>query len=220
MDRFSNLFPSRIHGASSKTQSSEPEKGNSKEQNAGQDGDELIKVALALGAGDARWIEPDQVAVREWVRFKCQYGCNLYAKRLTCPPFTPSVEEVKSVLSEYKKILILKFEQHSITEEDGEKFIREFNKRQKNVNDVTLKVEKELMLKGYYKVFALEPGSCNRCDECTAQPGKCRFPTEARPSPESLAIDMFETVKNAGWSMEVKTEPNQNWTNYALIFVE
>jgi predicted metal-binding protein len=201
-------------------QSSESEKVDSKKQNDGHDDHELIKIALALGAGDAKWIEPDQVAVREWVRFKCQYGCNLYAKRLTCPPFTPSIDEVKRMLSEYRKILVLKFEQRPITEEDSEKFVKELNKREKNVNNITLKIEKELMLKGYYKVFTLEPGTCNRCNECAARPGECRFPKEARPTPESLAIDMFETVKNAGWSIEVRKDLNQNWTNYALILVE
>jgi predicted metal-binding protein len=182
--------------------------------------EELIQKASALGAESAKLIAPDQVAEREWVRFKCQFGCPFFGKKLTCPPFSPSVDQVRKMLSEYHKILILRFEQPSIKEIDGDDFIKEFNKRQKTVNDITLKIERELMLMGYYKVFALEPGTCNRCNECVARQGKCKFPTEARPSPESLAIDMFQTAKNAGWHMEVKTVLDQNWTNYALILVE
>jgi predicted metal-binding protein len=190
------------------------------EQDVTHDDEELIQKASALGAEGAKLIEPDQVVVREWVRFKCQFGCPFFGKKLTCPPFSPSVDQVEKMLSEYNKILILRFEQPAIKETNSDEFVKELNKRQKTVNDITLRIEKELMLMGYYKVLALEPGICNRCDECVAQQGKCRFPTEARPSPESLAIDMFQTVKNAGWRMEVKTSLNQNWTNYALIFVE
>ncbi len=201
--------------------SHKPEPKHDKERNVTHDDEELIQKASALGAEGAKLIKPDQVTVSEWVRFKCQYGCPFFGKKLTCPPFTPSVDQVEKMLSEYHKILLLKFEQPSTKEKDGDDFIKEFNKRQKTVNDITLKIERELlMLKGYYKVFALEPGTCNRCDECVLQEGKCRFPTEARPSPESLAIDIFQTVKNAGWSMEVKTNLNQNWTNYALILIE
>jgi predicted metal-binding protein len=201
-------------------QLSESEKPRARQQDIDSDGNEIIAVARVLGNVDAKLIKPNQVSVREWVRLKCQYGCDLYAKKLTCPPFTPTVEETKRMLSEYHEILLLKFEQYPITEKDHIRFMEELNKREDQANDKTLKIEKELMLKGYYKAFALEPGTCNKCNECAARPGECRFPAVARPTPESLAIDMFETVKNAGWQMEVKTAPNQNWTNYALILVE
>ena len=166
-------------------------------------------------------ITPDQVVIGNWVRLKCQYGCPDFGKTLTCPPFTPPTEEVRKILSEYGKILLLRFEQSSITEDIGDnEFMKEFEKRQREINDVTLKIEKKLLLRGYYKVFALEPGRCNLCSECAREIGKCRFPSEARPAPESLAVDMFGTVKNAGWSLEVKTNLFQSWTNYALILVE
>jgi predicted metal-binding protein len=197
-----------------------PGKEGDKHEDAAQQGAEVIGIALAFGVADAKLIKPNQVAVREWVRLKCQFGCDLYAKRLTCPPFTPTIEESKRIISDYHKILILKFEQPSIKEKDGDKFTNEFNKRERDVNNATLKIEKELFLRGYYKVFALEPGTCNRCSECVAQPGKCRFPAEARPSPESLGIDIFETMKNAGWNMEVKKDTSQNWTNCGLILID
>jgi predicted metal-binding protein len=198
----------------------EPEKAPAKKHDVDPDGNKIIAVAHALGNADAKLIQPSQVSVREWVRLKCQYGCDLYAKKLTCPPFTPTIEETKRMLSEYHKILLLKFEQRPITEKDHDKFMEELNKREDQASDKTLKIEKELMLKGYYKAFALEPGTCNKCNECGPQPGKCKFPSEARPTPESLAIDIFETVKNAGWQIEIKTAPNLKWTNYALILVE
>jgi len=186
-----------------------------------QEGITISKLALELGASESKMIAPDSVVVREWVRLKCQYGCPEFGKRLTCPPFSPTVDRVRRALSEYNKILVVKFEQSPISKRIGaEGFMKELNKRERKVNEITLRIEKQLVLKGYYKAFALEPGVCNRCKDCALQQGKCRHPREARPSPESLAIDMFSTVKNAGWNIEVKTDVYQSWTNYALILLE
>nr|MDO8133614.1 DUF2284 domain-containing protein [Candidatus Njordarchaeum guaymaensis] len=186
-----------------------------------QEDNSISKLALDLGASESKMISPDSVVIREWVRLKCQYGCPEFGKRLTCPPFVPTVDQIRRALSGYNKILILKFEQPPISKRIGaEGFMKELNKRERKVNEITLKIEKQLVLKGYYKAFALEPGVCNRCKECALQQGKCRHPKEARPSPESLAIDMFLTAKNAGWNIEVKTDVHQSWTNYALILLE
>jgi predicted metal-binding protein len=186
-----------------------------------QESVDLSKLALDVGASESKTVSPDLVVVQEWVRLKCQFGCPEFGKRLTCPPFTPRIDEVKRILSEYSKIQIVKFDQPPISKRLGaEGFMKEFNKRQRRVNEATLNIEKQLLMKGYYKAFALEPGICNRCKQCVTQQGKCRHPTEARPSPEAFAIDMFSTVKNAGWDLELKTDVNQSWTNYALILLE
>ena len=193
----------------------------SRRESSNQDDDAVVQIAMSLGATDAKLITESQVVVGNWVRLKCQCGCPYFGKTLTCPPFTPPIEEVRKMLSEYGRILLVKFEQEPISENtDSDKFMEEFEKRQREVNSATLKIEKQLMLKGYYKVFALEPGRCNRCAECAKEPGKCRFPAEARPAPESFAIDVFGTVENAGWGLEVKTNQFQSWINYALILVD
>jgi predicted metal-binding protein len=185
------------------------------------DDEAIVRTALHLGASDAKLITSDQVILGNWVRAKCHYGCPYFGKTLTCPPFTPSIDEVRNILSEYEKILLMRFEQIPITENPNEnEFVKEFEKRQTEANDATLNIEKQLLLKGYYKVFALEPGRCNRCSDCANETGKCRFPLQARPAPESFAIDMFKTVENAGWCLEVKTKLSQSWTNYALVLIE
>ena len=42
-------------------------------------------LAIRLGAVDAKVIRADQVVVREWVRWKCRFGCNSYGRSLMCP---------------------------------------------------------------------------------------------------------------------------------------
>jgi len=42
----------------------------------------------------------------EWVRLKCQFGCDGFGQRLSCPPNTPAPEQVKRVLAVYRRALI------------------------------------------------------------------------------------------------------------------
>ncbi|MDD3974717.1 MAG: DUF2284 domain-containing protein, partial [Methanothrix soehngenii] len=51
---------------------------------------------------DIRPISTDLIVVADWVRLKCRYGCRAYGKHLCCPPFAPSPEEMRRVVSEYK----------------------------------------------------------------------------------------------------------------------
>ncbi len=59
----------------------------------------LQNLALEFGALDAKIINASDIAVGNWVRLKCQYGCNGYGKKLTCPPYSPRPEETRKMLS-------------------------------------------------------------------------------------------------------------------------
>jgi len=62
-------------------------------------------------------------------------------------------------------------------------------------------------------------GSCPRCEECVGRPQECREPGSARPTPEGLAIDLFATARNAGYPLEVLTDPAQPMNRYAILLV-
>ncbi|MDT8273655.1 MAG: DUF2284 domain-containing protein, partial [Desulfomonilia bacterium] len=46
-------------------------------------------------------VSPADVVVSQWVRFKCRFGCKGYGKHLSCPPYAPTVEETRKMVSEY-----------------------------------------------------------------------------------------------------------------------
>jgi len=58
---------------------------------------------------DIRPISTDLIVVADWVRLKCRYGCRAYGKHLCCPPFAPSPEEMRRVVSEYKTAILARF---------------------------------------------------------------------------------------------------------------
>ena len=58
----------------------------------------FCQMAKEMGVTLAKVISPQTVVTAEWVRFKCQYGCGGYGKRLTCPPYSPTPDETRKIL--------------------------------------------------------------------------------------------------------------------------
>lgn len=97
----------------------------------------LINKALELGVEKAKIINTDTVSVGEWVRWKCQYGCPFYKKDAVHPPLAPNAEEMKKVLKEYSKALLINGSQGPL------------------LSKLAIKIEHEAVDLGYYKAFAL-----------------------------------------------------------------
>jgi len=147
--------------------------------------------AVELGANAAQIIRPDQVVVAEWVRLKCQYGCGGYGMCLTCPPYSPTPEVTRDMLRHYRQALLLRVEGTGLEEED---------RQRRRLAEVVASLERELFLAGHYRVWAMGAGPCPFCEECDlADP--CRLPRKARPSMEGCGIDVYTTVRQAGWEI-------------------
>ena len=69
----------------------------------------LCKAALDMGAVDAKIIPVSEIVVENRVTLKCRAGCIGYGKKLTCPPYVPTPDEFRKVLSEYHSGLLVKF---------------------------------------------------------------------------------------------------------------
>src|SRR3989304_407671 len=140
----------------------------------------LKKRALELGAADAQVIRADQVVVEDRVVLKCKVGCNNYGKTLACPPYTPSAEEFRKIVSEYSYALFMKFTskaeadpelQKSLSKSDtstldkdikekAEKFWAAWKEDKKDMLASVVKLEKEAMRQGYSLAISFVSGSC------------------------------------------------------------
>jgi predicted metal-binding protein len=65
----------------------------------------LVKAACTLGAKEAKVIPASDVVVENRVLLKCRAGCIGYGKKLTCPPYVPTPDEFRKILSEYRYAL-------------------------------------------------------------------------------------------------------------------
>lgn len=153
-------------------------------------GEDLIEMrARSLGFDFARVIKACDVAVRSWVRIKCEKGCSRYGASLTCPPHSPDEQKMREILSEYTHALLIQATPPS-----------------KQFHDRLLSLERLFLLNGYPEALAFGAGPCPVCPTCSPD-GKCRCPEKARPSLEACGVDVYETARRAGLSLEPVRDP-------------
>jgi predicted metal-binding protein len=80
--------------------------------------DFLRTLALSLGAAEARVILAEDVVVENRVVLKCRVGCDDYGKKLTCPPYTPKVDEFRKMLKDYRHAMVVKFKSPAEADKD------------------------------------------------------------------------------------------------------
>ncbi len=162
---------------------------------------------------DYRWINASQIMVANWVRFKCIFGCVSYGKKGSCPPQVPSVEECRAFFGEYDQAVIFHIAKIVEKPEDRVAWSREVSKE-------LLKVEREVFWAGYHKAFMLFMDECRLCNGCTGTREACVNKEDSRPGPESLAVDVFLTVRSVGYPIEVLSGYDQEMNRYAFLLVE
>lgn len=178
-----------------------------------KDRSNLEEVFGRLGFSDYRWIKASQIVVAHWVRFKCTFGCTSFGKKATCPPQVPPVEECRAFFAEYSDAVIFHFAKKVDDPGDRVPWSTELSKRLVNL-------EREVFWAGYHKAFMLFMDECRFCSTCSGERGTCFNKDDARPGPESLAVDVFTTVRSAGYPIEVLHAYDQEMNRYAILLVE
>jgi predicted metal-binding protein len=174
---------------------------------------ELEALFRRHGCEDFRWLDPQAIAVAQWVRMKCAFGCRHFGRSAVCPPNTPSVAECERFFREYSTAAVLRFARRVAHPEERHAWGRE-------VNRGLLDLERAVFLAGHPRAFVLVMSSCALCDECAPTRAECRDPLRARPTPEALAVDVFATVRACGYPIEVLTDYAQEMNRYAFLMVE
>jgi predicted metal-binding protein len=154
------------------------------------------------GVVDARIIRPSDVETAAWVRLKCRFGCGCYGQCLVCPPFTPSPEQMRKVLDAYDRAVLIHFEPEA------------------KIKATVADLEREIFLRGFWKTFGLGAGSCYFCKDCPVEEKLCRHPERARPAMEACGIDVFSTVRKAGFPIEVVSTTRQCPNYYGLVLID
>ncbi|MDK2895902.1 MAG: hypothetical protein PWP04_22 [Candidatus Atribacteria bacterium] len=163
---------------------------------------EIFEATLTGKVKSYQFINPQAVVVAEWVRFKCQFGCDGYAQSLTCPPYSPEPSRTKKMLEEYGRAAILW--------KPG---------NYGNLRKIATDLERTLFLSGYYKALAIPSGPCELCNPCPLE-YPCSHPEYARPSMEACGIDVYSTVRQYSFPIEVVRSRSCQPNYYALILIE
>jgi predicted metal-binding protein len=174
---------------------------------------ELEALFAKHGYTDFKWMDPKQIVTAQWVRMKCEFGCTEYGKCAACPPNNPSVPDCRRFFDDYSSAVVFHFEKAVDRPEDRHPWSRK-------VNIGLSKLEREVFISGYRKAFLLFMDSCPLCDECVGRKEDCKNPRMRRPSPESMAVDVFATVRPLGFPIEVLSNYSQTMNRYAILLVE
>lgn len=158
-----------------------------------------IDKAKDMGAKDAKVISTKTIVTAEWVRLKCQFGCDGFGGRLTCPPYSPAPEQTRQMIAHYEYGLLFHGDEYT------------------DIRHIVSTLEREVFLDGYHKAFGMGAGPCNLCDRC---PKSCSYPERARPSMEACGIDVFSTVRANGFPIEVLKNGTCKGNYYGVILIE
>ena len=174
---------------------------------------ELEKMFSAHRFEDFRWIDPKTIIVSQWVRMKCMFGCKGYGGSACCPPNTPSVDECREFFHEYSVAYVFHFEKKFDDPEERHEWTKGINKR-------LLNLEREVFLSSNPKAFLLFMDTCSLCEDCTEERVKCKNKMSARPPPEAMAVDVFSTVSQLGYPIEVLSDYSKVMNRYAILLVK
>lgn len=208
-----------------------------------QDGAEkyqfLVKLALESGAADAKIIPTSQVVVENRVVLKCKVGCNHYGKTLACPPYTPSAEEFRKIVSEYSYAMFMKFTtnatadpevyKHLMTyqtdlqvpeeiKEKAAKFWQDWKDAKHNMLKSVVNLEKAAMNKGFSLAISFISGHCQLCEKCNTQSKICVHPELARWSEDAVGVNVKKTAANAGITFTFPFAKNPE--SFALLLID
>ena len=173
----------------------------------------LEKFALDQGAYRAKLIKTSDVVVDDRVRLKCNVPvCQDFNNHLLCPPNTISVKKFKSLVSQYSMALIIQVKSHGFEE-------KELIAAEKDLHSIINKTEGRALTEGNYLATGFIASSCKLCPECVGYHSKqpCRHPYQARPSIESMGVDIFKTCANAGMEFSLGLSPEVVYSGLLLL---
>jgi predicted metal-binding protein len=195
------------------------------------DEDSLVRIVRDSGATSAKIIPSKDIVVDRRVRLKCFVPiCDNFGRHLLCPPNLISVDEFQSVLSLYKRALLIQLESESDSTDKSKKLLGKLlleemkdktsnDKCELRLHEIVNMAEAAAFKKGCYLAAGFIGSECLLCKDCVSQRGnqQCRHPFEARPSMQAMGIDVIRTCENAGMPVRLSSTEKVRWTGLVLL---
>ncbi|MCX5780448.1 MAG: DUF2284 domain-containing protein [Firmicutes bacterium] len=146
------------------------------------------------------------ILVDDRVRMHCQINlCGNYNKNLMCPPFLPTLAATRELIDSYSFALLLQLNR-SLYLNEREETKAVFHTTALELNQKLIDLERKAFASGFHLALALGAGECKLCNECVVFAGEnqCRKPGASRPSMEGMGIDVIQTFRRAGLSLDFK----------------
>jgi predicted metal-binding protein len=173
----------------------------------------LLVAAKKYGADEAKIVAASDIVVDMRVRLKCMVPiCEGYGRHMMCPPSAMSVDDFSRVLGSYKRGILVQVVQ-------GSRLVDKTQESERKLHCVVNRLEALAFKEGYYLAAGLICSSCTLCKKCVepASGEPCRHPFEARPSMQSMGIDVVATCRKVGLPIVFSSPNKVRWTGLVLI---
>ena len=164
--------------------------------------EKYIELLKKEGAAEAKRISADTIITAPWTIYRCQFGCDFYGRSLCCPPHAPSWKETAEIIRCYETGILFRLREGVYTQ----------------VTPLAVKIAREAFFDGFYKAIAFGSGPCGLCPECNLK--HCKFPRKTVPSMEGCGIDVFQTARNNGFTINTIREPSEEHNYFGLVLLQ
>ena len=177
--------------------------------------EELIELALEIGASAATTISVGGIHVEEELAALCEEPrCENYGQSASCPPHVSGPSGFRKLIRKYTNAVVFKIDVPTeILLSDQRREIFQL------LHDIAAGIEQAAVKKGCASSKAFAGGSCKQifCSDqancrVTVEGKGCRNPERARPSMSGFGINVHKLMQAAGWPMERitrDTDPDQ-----------
>lgn len=174
-----------------------------------EDLEKYRKMAIELGATDAKVITADMIVIDERVRAKCYFPlCSSYGTNANCPPYAMDLDLIRKVVNKFQYAVFTKIEVPSEVLAGPAVPIERLSAPSQRKNyELVSAIESEAFYDGYYLAMAFAGGPCKIafCPdmECTALiPGQsCRHALKVRAAMEGIGMDAYLMAAKVGWDV-------------------
>ncbi|HEX7482303.1 MAG TPA: DUF2284 domain-containing protein, partial [Candidatus Bathyarchaeia archaeon] len=200
--------------------------------------DFLRKQAMDLGAAEAKIIQAEKIVIEDRVVFKCKLGCEKYGKTLACPPYAPTPDEFRKIVSEYHYAIFMKFRTRVEGDSELIKYLSKgddpsipptmklkvelfwsgWKDEMKKLLEIVHDLEKAAAKEGYLLAAGLVSGACQLCEKCNVEKGVCIHPTMKRYSEEGVGVNVKATAEKAGIKFTLPFDKNPE--TFALLLID
>lgn len=168
--------------------------------------------ACGAGADGARAVAVADVMLHQWTLLKCRYGCPDYGRRLSCPPSSPPLDDLRAALIGYRSALLVWVDVAGGQEEETAR---------RRLHEALLALERDAFLQGSHKALAFGVGPCLWCgDEPCPDDGTCRHREKLRPSLSGCGVDVFALARAAGLELTVARDGDDAVRLVGLLLIE
>lgn len=153
-----------------------------------------ISLILSCGAYEAGIIDTDKLVVHEEVRRLCESNvCRNYGRTWACPPAIGSLDECRTRVKEYDKMLLYscKYKIEDSFDFDG---MRQALLNFKDLSDRIRSVIAPIIPNCLF----LSNEGCGRCAACAYSDAPCRFPEKLQHAIEGYGFIISDLAKLSG----------------------